>query len=158
MLEYLSKKDKHWREIAENICKDKDLANDIVQDMYLKLMNVDKDINDWYVIKTIKTLFLDHCRQKNKTIPLTSLFYLQDQTKIFEPNDEEYEILLKAKEIEWHKQELLEESYDRSLRAIEKEYNINYGFIFRELEKARIFILGDDFDKQYNNKRLKNGK
>ena len=37
MLLELSKKDKKWRHIALKLCGNKDLADDIVQEMYLKL-------------------------------------------------------------------------------------------------------------------------
>ena len=37
ILNELAKKDKYWRSIAYNICKDKELSKDLVQDMYLRL-------------------------------------------------------------------------------------------------------------------------
>ena len=43
MLNEICKKDKYWRTIAFAICKDKDLADDLVQDMYVKLHNVKLD-------------------------------------------------------------------------------------------------------------------
>ena len=37
ILKELSSNDKKWRKIAYGICKDKQLADDLVQDAYLKL-------------------------------------------------------------------------------------------------------------------------
>ncbi len=42
ILESLSKKDKYWRQIAFNICKDKSLADDLVQEMYLRRYENDR--------------------------------------------------------------------------------------------------------------------
>jgi DNA-directed RNA polymerase specialized sigma24 family protein len=42
VLEELSKKDEYWRQIAFKICKDKYLADDLVNEMYLKLYNNEK--------------------------------------------------------------------------------------------------------------------
>ena len=64
MIEQLAKKDTYWRRIAYNICKNKMLADDLVQDMYLALSNVTKEINDFYVIIVIRNIYL----LKKKTI------------------------------------------------------------------------------------------
>ncbi len=45
----LSKKDKKWRHIALKLCGNKELADDIVQDMYLKLHDKE-DLKDFYVV------------------------------------------------------------------------------------------------------------
>jgi len=50
---------------------------------------------------------------------------------------------------------LLSESYDLSIREIADKYKfIDYGLIYRELDKARKKVLGNDIDL-YKNKRLK---
>lgn len=69
MLEELSKNHKHWISIAYQICKDKDYANDLVQDMYLKLYNSDKKVNESYIYFVLRSIFLDEKRkQKEFTI------------------------------------------------------------------------------------------
>ena len=161
MLKEISKKDSYWREKALLICNDKMLADDLVQDMYLYIYKVktehpDKTFTDWYIVKKIHNLFLDICRKKNEPIPIESLFYLKDEAIKFEPTDYEQSLLDKAKELKWYKQELLEQSYDKSLREISKEYQlVDYGFIHRNLENSRRQILKEDYNKKYNNKRRK---
>jgi hypothetical protein len=65
MLELLCKKDDFWRRVAFNICKDKTLADDLVQEMYIKLSDCTKEINDFYVIITIKNIFLNHLKKES---------------------------------------------------------------------------------------------
>lgn len=139
ILEELSKKDKEWRKAAYVICKDKMLADDLVQEMYFKLMNRTK-WNDYFVFITLRNLFLDHLR-KQKDIRLEELHYIEDRTEIFEPDDEEQKILDAFDKLDWVQKELLlERANGMSLRDIQKRYNINYGYTYRETTKAKDII------------------
>jgi RNA polymerase sigma factor (sigma-70 family) len=140
ILEELSKKDKEWRKAAYVICKDKMLADDLVQEMYFKLMNRTK-WNDYFVFITLRNLFLDHLR-KQKDIRIEELHYIEDRTEIFEPDDEEQKILDAFDKLDWVQKELLlERANGMSLRDIQKRYNINYGYTYRETTKAKEVIL-----------------
>ncbi len=122
------------------------LADDLVSDMYLKLMN--KTVwNDYFVAITIKNLFLDHIRKEKKT---TSLVYYDKQTAPkFEPNDEQQAILDAFEEQDWVRQYLLKErASGRSLRYIEKRYNINYGYVHRQTTEAKKEILNGRTKRQ----------
>ena len=139
ILEELSKKDKEWRKAAYVICKDKMLADDLVQEMYFKLMNRTK-WNDYFVFITLRNLFLDHLR-KQKDIRLEELHYIEDRTEIFEPDDEEQKVLDAFDKLDWVQKELLlERANGMSLRDIQKRYNINYGYTYRETTKAKDII------------------
>ena len=155
MLESLAKKDKKWRQIALSICKDKGLADDIVQDMYLKAIKYNKPLNDAYIYFIIRSLFLDHCRNKKHSINIDDLHYLKDNVGTFELNDTELEILERYKALDWKQQQLIEESYDKSLRQIEKEFPlINYAYAYREMHKGIKQVLGKEYYK-YKNSRFK---
>lgn len=150
-LNLVSKKDKYWREIAFNYSKDKMLADDLVQDMYLKMLNVKKPVNDWYIIYAIRNLWLDHCRKKSKskTLLLDDISILKSNESDFEPTDEEYELLLRANNIKYHQREFLEENYNNSIRKIGEKYKVNYGFVYQELKKAREYIRYDIQKRDY---------
>ena len=64
MLEKLAKRNDDWRNLAYRICGDYDLAQDLVQDMYLKLEKSNFK-SDWFVINTMRNLYVDKIR-KNK--------------------------------------------------------------------------------------------
>lgn len=146
MLDELAKKDSQWRKAAFNICKDKMLADDIVQDMYIYFSNKNKTVNDYYVVRKLMGLFIDYIRTNKKTISLEAMHYLEDRNKPFEPNDEEYEILLRFYGLHWREQQLIIEHHvnDKSLRKIEEEFPmINYGHVFRTIRKSKIKILNN---------------
>lgn len=131
MLHELAKKDKYWRKVAFNICKDKFLADDLVNDMYLALANCNKEINDFYVIVVIKNLFLYHIKQ-NKMIDLELV--KEPITEMFEIDDNEKEILDSLK---WWEVELIEMNQQYSLREMQQQLNINYAFIYRTIKKIK---------------------
>ena len=89
MLEELAKKDKYWRQTAFYICKDNNLAHDLVQEMYLKLADNKKQINDFYVILTIKNLFIDYCRKSRKEIYYNDLSFIDLTKEDYEPNEKD---------------------------------------------------------------------
>jgi DNA-directed RNA polymerase specialized sigma24 family protein len=131
VLDILAKKDAYWRKVAFNICKDKYLADDLVNDMYLKLANNEKASNDFYVIIVIRNLFLDSTK-KNKEVNIEDLL-LQTESS-FELDDNEVKAISNLK---WWEKELLELSNDYSLRELEKKLNINYAFIHRTIKRIR---------------------
>lgn len=69
MLDELSKQDTTWREIAYKICGDKSLADDLVNDMYLRMYEQQPDkITNGYVYTVIRNLFIDHTRERSKLV------------------------------------------------------------------------------------------
>lgn len=154
MLLELSKKDKKWRHIALKLCGNKDLADDIVQEMYLKLHDK-KDLKDFYVVLTIKSIFYDHCRKpQNVTIEDYHLHNIQ-LSKEFEPTDYESVLLARYDKLSFLEKEFVREMYDNSFRGIAKKIKAcDYAFVFRKSTKAIKKVLGTDY-KKYNNSNLK---
>lgn len=139
MLEQLAKKDSVWRKTAFVICKDKFLADDIVQEMYLKLMDVNKEIKDFYVVTTMRNIFLDKCKKKKYEHYTDNLELLKIQSEDSKELDDEQQNIINIinKKSEWWQRELLELSNDHSLRELGEMFNIDYGFIFRSNKKVK---------------------
>jgi len=137
------KKDKLWRQHAFRFCKDKHLADDIVQEMYLRMHRNPKErLTEYYVVLTIKSVWLNYIKTRKKDISTEQIYYLESKESIFEPDDEQQRLLDEFKKLDWVKRELLSEVYDRSLREIEEIYPlVNYGYAYREIKKAREQIL-----------------
>jgi RNA polymerase sigma factor (sigma-70 family) len=137
MLEKLALKDTQWRNIAYSICKDRMLADDLTQEMYLRLMHIDKEINDFYVILTIKNLYIDYLKQQSKTIPLDKLdFSFETKINEFSLTDRERDILNDFNNLKFYEREIIELASEKSLRKIAKEYNLHYAFVFRTKRDA----------------------
>jgi RNA polymerase sigma factor (sigma-70 family) len=134
LLHQLAKKDSKWREIALKICKDKMLADDIVQEMYLKLANNKKQINDFYVIIVIRNLFIDHIKKQSANVSINNFYNLTEEENTFEIDDQQKEII---DSIYWVARDYFIMNYDMSLREMAKVLNTNYAFIYRTMKKAK---------------------
>ena len=132
MLEILAQKDALWRKIAFKICKDRMLADDLVSEMYLKLSNCTKEINDFYVIVTIKNIFLSEIKAK-KTVSIDN-FYNFTTPEQFDLDDNEKEIV---ENIYWVARDYIELNEMMSLREIGKLLNTNYNFIHQTITKEK---------------------
>lgn len=96
VLEIISDRHKEWVYLVKCFGCDKHTAEDIVQDMYLKMHRViasglnimysDTEINSYYVLKTLKSIFIDY-KRRNK-ITLVSI----DQEDIFESVESDQQI------------------------------------------------------------------
>ena len=146
-LKEISKKDHLWRRYALKLSGDKFMADDLVQEMYLRVFKIEKEINDFYIMLTIRSIFFDKKKKKKNQI----MVYLEDYDSLlgteddpekkFEINDEQKKILEDYNKLPFHQKQLIKESYSKSLRRIEKEFNINYGFAYREIKKAKKKLL-----------------
>jgi DNA-directed RNA polymerase specialized sigma24 family protein len=130
MLEKLSLKHLTWQKMALRICKDKYLADDIVSDMYIKLSDCQKEINDFYVYFTIKSCFIDWLRNEKK---IESTELIDNFTEI-----EEEKINLKVPDVlTFSEKEILRLRQDFSCRKLSEAYNIDKTKIFRIEKKAK---------------------
>lgn len=143
MLEEISKKDKQWRDYALRLCGCKQLADDIVQETYLRIYrNPKSTINDYYMCLLIKSVYYNMLKVKKREISIEKLYYVNSNENTFEPDDLEKEILDRYEKLDWKEKELLAEIYDRSLKEIERLYPmINYAYAFRQIKHARQKVL-----------------
>lgn len=158
LLDDLAKKDNYWRDIAYRICGDRNEADDLVQEMYLRRYSNDRGqrLTDSYIIQTIKSIFLNRIKT-NKYLPVETIFEKANQEQSFEPNDVDQFFLDRIDKLSYTERELVELSYDYSLRDIQKMMGINYGFVYKKVKGARETVL-NGYSHKYNNKRLKNKK
>lgn len=158
MLEELARKDSQWREIATKITGgNKSLADDIVNEMYLRRYDNDRGqpITDYYVVLTMKSIFLNS--KKTEKLILKDNMIVEDEGEAFEPNDDDKQVLDAFNNLSYIERELIELSFDYSLREIQDMYNINYGYVHRIVTGARKKVLGDRIN-EYQNQRLKHMK
>jgi len=153
MLERLSKRNDDWRNLAYRICGNYDHAQDLVQQMYLKLADY-KRVNDAMVAITIKNLWIDILKKKNREVGIDSFHSLPYGENTFEPSDKQIEYLNRFDDLPMVQKELIQESFDKSTREIGREFNINYCYVHRQIHKGLKKILKEDY-KEYKNSNLK---
>ena len=156
ILKELHKQDSKWQGFALKICTNKELSEDLVQEMYIKFHECGyTSFKSGLIYTMIYHLFIDYTRKK-KDIPVDVLEYEQITESVFEPTDYEQSILNRFNQLQWRQQELIKESYTKSLREIQKDFPmINYAYAYRQINEGMKSIFGEDFKKQYNNTRNK---
>jgi RNA polymerase sigma factor (sigma-70 family) len=116
MLDKIAKRDVEWRKIALKICGCKSLADDLVNDMYIKIYKLKPTkFNTSYISYTIYHLFLNHLKKESKTIYLDETYL----NIIDEDNEDvlDRKIINKAlDELSFADREILLHTHERSLR------------------------------------------
>lgn len=153
-LEDFAKREQEWIKIVVYIGADKDLAMELVQQMYLKIgeiqvkegnlnrfLNYQGQINTVWVFKVLQNLYIDTKKQKK----ISAEYYDQDYSD--HPVDErekEYHIILSKMKMvilsfDEYEQMLLELYFvhNRSLREISKRTGIGVHSIFNTIKNAK---------------------
>tara|TARA_R110000751_G_scaffold93304_1_gene182296 strand:- start:3509 stop:4009 length:501 start_codon:yes stop_codon:yes gene_type:complete len=162
MLEELSKKNKKWLKMAYNLCQDYDYAKEMVQEMYLKIYdhhikNPGTPIRDVYVWVVMYNILKDKYKhdQKYIKVSLEAALHIAVEDGSVEFDDIQQMYLNRANEFRYLDRGLLTESYDKGLREVATLIGSSHYYVHKRNEKTRKLILRDDYDKLYNNKRLK---
>tara|TARA_R100000654_G_scaffold1692_5_gene6222 strand:- start:14250 stop:14828 length:579 start_codon:yes stop_codon:yes gene_type:complete len=181
MIELLSKYHKLWISMGISMGIPKYLVDDIVQDMYLrlnkyikdpdKIMYKENDINKFYVYITIKNLYNDYLKQKNKhrTLNIDDIevsyeivepsTQLQLENELKKQKAEETMIENIKKEVEswdrWYDQKLFKIYYetDISMRKLSADTNISVTSIFNSCKNYKQIIntkFAEDFQDYIN--------
>lgn len=132
MIEQLALKHDLWVKMATGICKDPYLADDLVSEMYLKLMDYNKEVNDYYVYFTIKHIFINWIRQENRFTDLDCV-----STHVTDDDYKSHENAKLPDCLTWVEKQILILRQEQSSRDIEKQYRINYVKVHRIETKAK---------------------
>ena len=115
----VAKKHKEWIKIVRSFGCDKEIAEDIVQEMYIKIqlklekgldIMYGKEINYYYIFKTLKSLFYD-LKRKGKNITIVNI---EDNINDFNTEmdinyDSEYEKITDSlSEMYWYNRKVFE--------------------------------------------------
>ena len=105
--------------------------------------------NTLHLLKSYNDNRLEIVTHKNRgrVFSRNRALHLAIEDNAIEFDDEELMYLNRAKEFRYLDRGLLSENYDKSLRDIENEFGINYGYIYKTLSKTRKLILRDKYDE-----------
>ena len=159
-LSLLYKKHGEWlKAVAFNFTKDQDKADDLLQDVYLHLLEMgnlekiiysEKDLNLYYIYKLIRSKFINSAK-KQKKLPQTKLD--EDSHEIFEneeydvDKDETVEMLLKIvsdglDELHWFDRRLFETYHNEghSIQSLHEATRISRNTIWVSLNKTKKYL------------------
>ena len=137
ILDELAKKDAQWRKMAFQICKDKDLADELVQEMYLKLYQNTNLIKEGYIYTVLRNLFYDYTKSQKDIIIDFSNIEIED-TEYIEPVD--YFQLMKG--LTWYERTMFELSTLVGQRELSRQTGIHLQTIHRVNKMVKSKING----------------
>lgn len=141
----LSLRDKDWRKMAYTICGCKSLADDLVQDMYLKFHNYNKELNDFYIFFAIRSLFLDTLKKKRldiSDVDIANVFII-DNDYSFEDDFFKEDVLKKVNELPYFERELLLVTQVISQRELSRQTDISIHTIKKTIKETKIQLWED---------------
>ena len=148
-LEHIFKKHKDWVDIVQTFGCNRETAEDLVQEMYIKIqlkinegLDIsfgDDDINHIYVFKTLRSLFLD-LKRKEKNIYLESDDLLEDVESDFSLNnfDKVYDqVKEELNKMYWYDKKIFELiDNGKSIAKLSRETNISYYSLYNTYRKV----------------------
>lgn len=134
MIEELSRHDKEWRLMAFKITKDKDIADEIVQEMYLK-SNTFKDCKSSYIYTILRNLFYDSLKTKEILVDDFSSFEIIEEEVVLIPEFSEI-----ANGLTWYEKTMFECSTIMGQRPFSRQTGIHIQTVHRinKMVKAKL--------------------
>lgn len=156
LLDLLAVKHKTWVEITMSFDLDKSTAEDIVQDMYIKLYNWsvknegkasimynEDEVNYYFVFKTLRTLFYDYNRKANRNIKIPEAASEElREDYIYEAIDKDIHEANIKKALEnmyWYDKKVFDLVYRQgwSMLQLSSVSGISYYSIYRTIQKVK---------------------
>lgn len=178
VIEYLSKRDSEWREMAFKICGCRILADDLTNDMYIRMHKYWKKptdkLSDFYIWRVIRSRFMNHIKESGRFD--LSLHNITDSDEAgtiseereysmlreyYEEEEAREEALEKRKELNealdklhWYDAELLLLTKEISMRQLSRETGISLASIHHTCKVSReqlkqILICQDEEEGQH---------
>jgi hypothetical protein len=112
--------------MALQICKCKDLADELVQNMYIKLSERTIPVSDGYIFVTLRSLFYDSLKNNDILIDDFSKFEIED-----EQYNEGIDYSELSKDLTWYERTMFEQSTLIGQRELSRQTGIHIQTIHR---------------------------
>ena len=152
ILKKLFEKHKTWCEIVESFGCNPETAEDIVQEMYLKIgklvekgtdISYGNGVNYFYIFRTLTSIFLDYKRKESKT----GIIGIDELDMQFEGDedveyDKEYDKVLQGlAELYWYDRQVFEIIENgESISELSRKTNISYYSLYNTYKKVKKYL------------------
>jgi len=135
MLNEISKRDKEWRLLARQITTTSNLppylADDFVQEMYIKLHDKKGKYNTSYIYLTLKSICYDYLRKQKETLELDYSIPISD-----EYCDTMNEIMSQLQKLPYNQRTICLMKQDKTFRELSKETDIKTSRVYNWYRKG----------------------
>lgn len=146
MLGQLAQRHNEWLKLAFKICKNKEYSKDLVQDMYLKIYNSGKqieDINECYIYFIMRNQFLNEIKDEKR--------FVDFDVAILNEIDEDYNFIADIKEqvtietlqkefnkLTWYEKQMIDLTQEFGQRGLSRETGIHIQTIHNTTKKIKL--------------------
>jgi DNA-directed RNA polymerase specialized sigma24 family protein len=125
VIDQLAQRDSEWREMAFRLTKDKDLADEIVQEMYLK-SHTFRDCRHQYIYTVLRNLFIDTTKRKEVLLDDFTRFEIIEDEYVSLPEFDEL-----AKNLTWYERTMFVCSTLQGQRPFSRQTEIHIQTVHR---------------------------
>lgn len=149
VLEIIHERHEEWVYLVRAFGCNEDTAQDIVQDMYLKMHKVistgknvmynDEEVNTYYILKTLKSIFIDKTRKEKQSVSIdfeTEAYHIQvEDTPDYE--DTHDRIVSELEKLYWFDQKVFEIVSDGvKISELSRKTTIPYYTLYNTYKKV----------------------
>jgi DNA-directed RNA polymerase specialized sigma24 family protein len=150
ILKKLFERHRDWCDIVESFGCNPETAEDIVQEMYLKIgklvasgkdITFGNDVNHFYIFRTLTSIFLDHKRRERKEGDFDFDNYeVQDDEEV--EYKKKYEIILEELDnMYWYDKKVYEIiEGGESISELSRKTNISYYSLYNTYKKVKKYL------------------
>lgn len=149
-MELLFKKHSTWIDIVASFGCDRYIAEDIVQECYIKIqlklkkgldIKYNDDINYYYIFKTLRTLFIDF-KRKGKNIHMVSLENIESLEADVDYEDKYKTVQKELNKMYWYdKRVFLLVNDGESIASLSRKTKIPYYSLYNTYKKVKDRLL-----------------
>lgn len=155
ILSLLAAKHTDWINVCRSFGASKELAEDVVQDMYIKLytwsqkndrslMYNNEEVNYYFVFKALRSIYIDTAKQESSTFnpENDNLFINKSNEEDIERQEIQMEIEDKLSSMYWYDRKIFELVYIKKISRLQlaEKTGISYDSIKRTVRKVENLI------------------
>ena len=154
VLNLIANKHKDWIKVVQSFGCNKDTAEDLVQEMYIKIslliakgtdiMYNNEEVNHFYIFRTLRTLFLDLIRKENKVtlIAFDSLNHSLNTEELVNFEESYNKFLNNLDKMHWYDKKVYEYiDAGESIAALSEKTKISYYSLYNTYRKVKKILL-----------------
>lgn len=142
ILDILAKRHNEWIKLANKICKNPERSKDLVQDMYIRIYNSGKtidQINECYIYFIMRNQFYNEIKKEKETILLDDFSNIEIFAEDYDKQkDEILSILEKERQkLSWYEKQIIDLTTEFGQRELSRQTGIHIQTIHNTTKKIK---------------------
>ena len=142
ILDILAKRHNEWIKPANKICRNSDRSKDLVQDMYIRIYNSGKtidQINECYIYFIMRNQFFNELKREKETILIDDFSNIEiEEQEYNKEKDQILSILEKERQkLSWYEKQIIDLTTEFGQRELSRQTGIHIQTIHNTTKKIK---------------------